>query len=303
MVESVLQQSFKNWELIIIDDGSTDESPSILTTKLQPDDRVKVHLNSKNKGANYCRNQGLKLAMAENIIFFDADDLMGKNCLEHRKTAIEEELADMYIFNMGLFKFQIGDLSENQNWIAPQNSADLVSGFLKHRIPWSIMQTVWAKDFLKAIGGFDEDFQKFQDVEIHTTALLKEAKVQTFGDLMPDVFYRIDEERKNFQPFEFYKRTVDASIRYYKKFFPKLDDQDQQNHITGTLFQPLTGLCYQKRLKKISRSEYQLLKAELIVCCEIKKHRRLLTVYQKMEGWFPFHPKGLKKAFMILLGV
>ena len=77
-LDSILNQSFKNWECIIIDDGSTDNTKEILQPYLEKDSRLNYYERSKNhkKGLPGCRNQGLELAKGDYIIFFDDDDIV-----------------------------------------------------------------------------------------------------------------------------------------------------------------------------------------------------------------------------------
>ena len=72
-IESVLAQTYKHWELLIVDDGSTDNTQGILET--YTDRRIKVFKNSENKGAAYSRTFALEKAEGRYIAFLDSDDL------------------------------------------------------------------------------------------------------------------------------------------------------------------------------------------------------------------------------------
>lgn len=72
-VDSILQQSFANFEIILIDDGSTDDSPQICDGYAACDQRVKV-VHKPNAGVSAARNDGLDRARAEYITFVDSDD-------------------------------------------------------------------------------------------------------------------------------------------------------------------------------------------------------------------------------------
>lgn len=76
-LESVLNQSFKNYEIVLIDDGSTDSSLNICNYYSKIDDRVKV-VSKKNEGLAETRNRGLEDAKGEYIIFLDSDDHLEK---------------------------------------------------------------------------------------------------------------------------------------------------------------------------------------------------------------------------------
>ncbi|RKS45140.1 glycosyltransferase involved in cell wall biosynthesis [Gillisia mitskevichiae] len=77
-LESIVVQSFKNWECLIIDDGSLDNTSDVVTHFMDKDERFKYLPRSKDyiKGLPGCRNQGLDLAKGDYIIFFDDDDIV-----------------------------------------------------------------------------------------------------------------------------------------------------------------------------------------------------------------------------------
>ena len=80
-IYSVCQQTYKNWELIIVDDGSNDNSCSLISEAQMSSDRIKFYRReARPKGASVCRNIGLKHATGEFVLFLDADDLITKNC-------------------------------------------------------------------------------------------------------------------------------------------------------------------------------------------------------------------------------
>jgi glycosyltransferase involved in cell wall biosynthesis len=73
-VESVLRQTFADWELLIIDDLSTDGTRQVVEDYARRDPRVKYHLNGHTKGPSGARNQGIDLAAGEFVAFLDSDD-------------------------------------------------------------------------------------------------------------------------------------------------------------------------------------------------------------------------------------
>ncbi|WP_321290639.1 glycosyltransferase [uncultured Sunxiuqinia sp.] len=77
-IESVLKQEYRNFECLIVDDGSTDNSLSVISQI--NDDRVKI-FTKKNGGVSDARNYGIKYASTNNIFFLDADDIITPGCL------------------------------------------------------------------------------------------------------------------------------------------------------------------------------------------------------------------------------
>ena len=74
-IESVLKQSYLNWELIIVDDCSQDNSAEIVKKYIQNDNRIKLFEFTENKGCATARNYAIKIAKGEFIAFLDSDDL------------------------------------------------------------------------------------------------------------------------------------------------------------------------------------------------------------------------------------
>ena len=74
-IRSVINQTYKDWELIVIDDGSIDNTASILFELAALDSRIHALKNEKNCGASYTRNRAISLARGEWIAFLDSDDL------------------------------------------------------------------------------------------------------------------------------------------------------------------------------------------------------------------------------------
>lgn len=106
-IESVLAQSFRNYELILVDDGSTDSSGVICDSYAQKDNRVRV-IHQKNAGVSAARNTGVTVATGEYIGFVDSDDLIE---------------ADMYAVMMGLAEQYDADVVQCQH-----DRADILNG-------------------------------------------------------------------------------------------------------------------------------------------------------------------------------
>lgn len=104
-IESVLRQTYKDFELILVNDGSTDKSGKICDEYLKLDKRIRV-IHKKNGGLSDARNIGIKAAKGEYIAFLDSDDWIENNCYETLINLIKENNADISICN---FKSVIND--------------------------------------------------------------------------------------------------------------------------------------------------------------------------------------------------
>ena len=83
-IESVLNQSYQNWEMILVDDASTDETVSIIKEFAQKDNRLKLTELPKNSGNGFARNIALEKATGKYIAYLDADDLWFPMKLENQ---------------------------------------------------------------------------------------------------------------------------------------------------------------------------------------------------------------------------
>lgn len=99
MIESLLNQSYAKWELILVENGSRDGSFEICTMYEKKDRRICV-VQERKKGASAARNSGLKMARGEYILFVDADDFLpDSNVLERFVTTIQLTKADIVVGN------------------------------------------------------------------------------------------------------------------------------------------------------------------------------------------------------------
>lgn len=101
-VKSILSQTYKDFELILVDDGSTDRSGVMCDEYAEKDDRIKV-IHKKNGGLSDARNSGTRVAIGETITYIDSDDAVSKRHLEYLYKMMVENDADISVTGMKVF--------------------------------------------------------------------------------------------------------------------------------------------------------------------------------------------------------
>lgn len=155
-VESILRQTYKDFELIIVDDGSSDNTCEVV--KGFNDDRI-VYVHQENAGACVARNNGIDHARGEYIAFQDSDDVWHEDKLEKQLTTLRNTGADVVFCRM--------------NRMSDGKNVGLVSdyfheGFLsKEELPMSIgTQTLMGKSAVFKQEKFDPEMPRFQEFEM-----------------------------------------------------------------------------------------------------------------------------------------
>ena len=107
-VESVIKQTYEEWELIIIDDCSKDGTYTLIKNIAEQDSRIRIYQNDKNIGVGKTRNRGIELAAGDWIAFLDSDDLWEKMKLEKQIHLLEQEFQAKFIYTGSAFIYADG---------------------------------------------------------------------------------------------------------------------------------------------------------------------------------------------------
>ena len=176
-IDSVLNQSYSDFELILVDDGSPDNCPIICDRAAKEDERIKV-IHKQNGGLSNARNEGLKVAKGEYIVFLDSDDLMCKDALNQIDECLKEnQFPDIILGN--IIHFQ-----EKTEWIAVDNkkyigkSADSIYDICelyahdRVQLPWRAYQSIYKKQLLEENNlYFDENIIGAEDCDFFVRLL------------------------------------------------------------------------------------------------------------------------------------
>lgn len=167
-VESILNQSYSDFEFIIINDGSTDGSLNILKRFKEQDERIKI-ISRENKGLVYSLNEGVNLAQGEYIVRMDADDISEPN-------RFEKQLQYMQINNQvvcGSYATIINSSGEKIGEMNYPPFAEKIKSFALLHNPFIHPSVMFRKDIFLKVGGYKRFFKYIEDYELWTRIVFK----------------------------------------------------------------------------------------------------------------------------------
>jgi len=165
-LDSVLAQTYQNWECIVVDDGSTDATEKVLRDCIQKDTRFQYFIrpSTKPKGANACRNHGFEKSTGDYIQWFDSDDLMHPDKLKTKIRYALAEKADIIVDTHTTEREII--LNDNPK-VEVFESDDFYVDYILGEKP-VITNDVMVKRLVIGSLRFDENLHKAQEYEFYT---------------------------------------------------------------------------------------------------------------------------------------
>ena len=209
-IDSVLNQTYKNLEIILVDDGSKDNSGKICDEYKNVDERIKV-IHKINSGVSSARNVGIDIATGKYIMFLDSDDFLEKNACELLYKAIEKVNTEYVMGNYIYTTF------EGEKWDRPM--FDIQENFevtiTDYKKSFFVMNSVvWNKIFKR-------DFIETNKLRFAEGALAEDAIFTSFLYTHTDKGYFIKDVILNYRQ---NKENVSISTNCNKNYFSKTDE-------------------------------------------------------------------------------
>jgi glycosyltransferase involved in cell wall biosynthesis len=162
-VKSVLLQSFENFELIIIDDGSTDATVEIINTF---DDPRIILLRQQNRGRSVARNQGLAIAQGRYIAFLDSDDVYREGKLGLQVAYMDKHREFDMIYTSAHCIDSNGDLLDEQPYLAHAEGNIYKHIAFFQPLTITLPTVMLRREVLDELGGFDVAMERFEDTDL-----------------------------------------------------------------------------------------------------------------------------------------
>ncbi|UAY50697.1 glycosyltransferase family 2 protein [Ferruginibacter albus] len=264
-LKSIEFQSYSNWECIIVDDHSQDNTQLVAQEYVNRDARFKLITNQRKKGAQGARNTGLIEAKGEYISFFDSDNLMSRERYEKQLKFFER---DVTIDACTCYSHLLNDSNDIVGAFIWITKGDILKKLLEGHTYVDYNSTVIKKNALNKIGLLDEDCPSYQEWDTFIR-LSHSAKFETDHELLVDYYQRSVGRISNDS-----KKELRGQFYIYKKH--------------AQLFIDTLGKdFYFKKLSSIYRKasgEDALLQNEIVeIMPELKDSLLLLKVKQKIK--------------------
>ena len=263
-VDSVINQTYKNLEIILVDDGSPDNCPQICDDYAKQDSRVKV-VHKENGGLSDARNAGLKIAKGEYISFIDSDDWINLEMFKRMvEVAIDKnaDIVECNVYNAYDSYIEKYNTDQYDEYI---DNYSIIEAYIKD---YKIKTVVWNKIYKKELlNGIEFALGKYNEDEFFTYQVL--AKARSYVHL-EDYYYNYYQREGSIMGSSFSLKKLDSlegavnRAMYIKENYPNL------------YFYPLkttTMLCiflYQNLLKNKSIDK------DKVGRNRVKKYRKML---------------------------
>jgi glycosyltransferase involved in cell wall biosynthesis len=242
-IKSVLDQTYTNWECILVDDGSTDQSQKVIAKYCEKDSRIKYYQRPdfKIKGASTCRNYGFEKSVGELIQYLDSDDVMGPNKL---KGQIELYKTSSQLV---LFTCKWGWFSNLENTEGRLKSS--YKCYKDFNYPWKILETFgYYNEFLPVhnyliprslnlkAGNWNETLSYNDDAEFFTRIIMNSNNILFCDKAI--VYYRVLKSQPQLSNFNSIEKANSAiqSWKIIYNYLALISNESAQVYVRNALF-------------------------------------------------------------------
>lgn len=325
MLECCIRQTFKNWEVIVVDDGSTDgETKKIIIQMTKKDDRIVfLERNRLPKGGDTCRNIGFEVSKGKYVIFFDADDLISDDCFENRVKFMEENRDCDYssfpaaYFNNGDSLPRWGKATQVAG--VKHGDNDILSDLLTYNYPFTVWCNIYRRDAIQNIP-WDEKVMVMQDFDWMVNCSLHNLKHKYCSCEGYDYYYRLFNDGHNVCGSFVSDEKVESSCYLFSKILDLLKmrrDYDRRrteffiyvivqverltldaNDIHFDNFLEMCSKYYETRQLDILRRIYTSCKKRKSLKIRKLLYYRKIYRYYKYSNYLELYIKGIVKLLI-----
>ena len=233
-IESILNQTYENFEFIIIDDNSSDLTVNIIKDYLLRDSRIKFLENNKNLGATLSFNRGLDIAKGKYIARMDSDDISFPDRFK-KQVDIFESWHDLEVLGTGavLIDHKENEIGRKQ---FPSNFKK-ISNIIKTGVPVFDPSVMMRSSTLKEINGFDNRLAPADDYHLWLTLFKQKKIISNIDDYL--IKYRLHDSNLSKVASREQLQKSFLALKIYNSNFSTDEFFNQKNHLDLTSFEEL----------------------------------------------------------------
>lgn len=263
MMESIRNNTFADWELIAVDDGSNENEFQNIAEYAKNDTRISYQRrNIQPKGAPTCRNIGLSKATGKYICFFDSDDIVSVDCLGNRVKELEAHPDwDFAVFCSTVYGKSILENDDYKSIFGYHIYADDIAAFCARTLPFVVCNNIYRLESVCSKGlTWDTRLRSLQDAQFNLNALLSGMKYG-YSNMPPDYEYRIDTEgsvSKRIYSQEHFDSNIYAVDSFYRQIQATFGHRYDRALYNGAMF------VYLKVVREFFSLDFSLRMAKVI---------------------------------------
>lgn len=188
-INSVLNQTYPHFELLLVDDRSPDNSPAICDRYAAIDDRIRVIHKPENQGLGFARNTGLENVTGEYVLFIDSDDYIENNLLEKALAAFEENTQFVVFGFNRVHQDEQGEVThveklspETAAAATPRDTADVFAMLNRAKVFPFAWNKLYKRSFLEQCGTLFEKTKLIEDFLFNIDLFAKASFINTIPD-------------------------------------------------------------------------------------------------------------------------
>lgn len=261
-LSSIINQAYENWECIVVDDGSTDNSFEVVTAFAKAESKIKICKRPEqlHKGAPSCRNYGFELSTGEFVKFLDSDDLLTSESLSLPLKYLELNKNLDFISS----QWEYFDESEvrTKNYLYKNVKGDRIKALLMQDHYFITSVPIWRKDFLNDKKLFDPQLIRAQEADFNFRRLLEKPNYIILPDFLLKIRTGHMNISSNSQLNIEYKISV---IEYMSRVMDYLLENEKQHDAQCREYMLMRYLTTFYEIKNHGKANYYYKKAHIYV--------------------------------------
>lgn len=241
-LDSILAQTYQNWECIVVDDGSTDSTVTVLNKYTESDKRFRLYYRPSDRlpGGNAARNYGFEVSTGDYVKWFDSDDIMYPEFLQTQVSILTNDKSLDFCTCPWDYFYEDGNTSKNYINLNPE-SHPLYAYFLDSHV-FATPSPLWKRAFLDSKKLFDVNLFRSQEADFHFRMLSFSPKYVAHADFL----YKVRRGHQSIESTSADLKKQLSVLRYFENAFNIVDQKtfEEKSKLQKYLIFRILGQIY-----------------------------------------------------------